>query len=1244
MSMAHKSQKSQGGGNSSKVSNCIASLFVAMLVATLSFTVSAADYYWTGGGNDGGMWSNPANWATDAQGTPATAAPVTRSSYHFDVPDGGLVVTQDIITGFLVSNITVTTSATGPVELKLVSSAENAYLDFTSATAVTVPADVTFTLNVAMGGQWTNADFSKFGEGDIVFDLMHSPQTSRGFVINEGRAFVASTSADPRFLVKMGGRDPDNLPVLENQLENGLYGSLWAMRLGNIKLNGMKIKVGDASDVGAAYVIPPVVDAGAISFGNERSVILSELSPKYSIGIDRAILHSSDAQMVAAMTFNDAADPTRDELGYGSRLVPFGSPSVANDGVRGNVLSLDGSSGYKGPDENTGFAEFDPAHGFTLAMWLKPASDCNKTARIFFFGNGSGGGSSVAVRLNNDSQGNILVGVWGSQTYIPAADVHDGNWHHLAVTFDGKEYYTTFEIFYDGNLVKTWSPWVVVDPPNRDFYLGRVSAAQGWTGGANPYKGLIDDFLLGNRPFAQQEILDLYTKGASALGGTPAFGDVSISSVGTLAVGASASVKTLSGTAVVGGVEVGKSGGSLTVGTGAGSAIGEFKGTIEGADTTLVKEGTDYALELSGSADAVTNVVVSEGELVLRRPTKTRRGLVAYYSFDDDDPGRDSSVIDTHLVETNLTPTTLSKVADGVSGSALHFPGQTSLQSQGVLPSSFPVGNSSYTISFWIKPTEEAVNGTWPVCCWGANNNYLISMIRFNGAGSMQFGNWNEDMPVTGLTLTDGNWHHVVAVYDAANTTKRFYFDGVQKGIKTTVHELSISSANPIQIGHCSVSGRETQFYTGDLDEFMVFNYPWSADEVTAEYNRSAAIDFVSASDALPTPVARWTFDDNANPGADTTSNEALTLVETNGTVPLESGDAICGKAARFSTTSGFFKLSEFPSSIIPSGDSAFTVVVRYRADDVQASGYYCSMVRWGDTDKWGSGGMFTLGTGAQGSDTLRVTMMGTHTPEGFHRTKMGTDRTRWLTAAIVVGARSSTKRSMTFYADGEAVMSKTGAWCPDTLTAENFLIGSSLADDRDYYGLVDDVQIYDMALSAGQVRMITEQLEASKGKAVTGTAIPSGVLTAQPDVTVAQGAKLRVASTESIGTLSGSGAVEIAPLASLTVNSALSAFDGTVSGDGPLAIADGATIDFGGGSVPAFNVSCPLALGENVTMNTTVVSGNFLLARASSFVGVENLESWTATVGNRRYRFVVSADGTSLYLRIDTGLHIIVR
>lgn len=60
------------------------------------------------------------------------------------------------------------------------------------------------------------------------------------------------------------------------------------------------------------------------------------------------------------------------------------------------------------------------------------------------------------------------------------------------------------------------------------------------------------------------------------------------------------------------------------------------------------------------------------------------------------------------------------------------------------------------------------------------------------------------------------------------------------------------------------------------------------------------------------------------------------------------------------------------------------------------------------------------------------------------------------------------------------------------------------------------------------------------------------------------------------------------------------------------------------------------------MTVNTTGKAGNLLIARASSFVGAENLESWTAQLDGRNYRFVVSGNG--LYLRIESGLHIIVR
>ena len=68
-----------------------------------------------------------------------------------------------------------------------------------------------------------------------------------------------------------------------------------------------------------------------------------------------------------------------------------------------------------------------------------------------------------------------------------------------------------------------------------------------------------------------------------------------------------------------------------------------------------------------------------------------------------------------------------------------------------------------------------------------------------------------------------------------------------------------------------------------------------------------------------------------------------------------------------------------------------------------------------------------------------------------------------------------------------------------------------------------------------------------------------------------------------------------------------------------------------------------PLALGTNVTVNTSARSGRFLVARAASFVEAESLGSWTATVDGRSYRFVISG-GKDLYLTVDSSLVLILK
>ena len=1227
-----------------------------LLAALLAASAHAADYNWTGLG-DGHSWSDADNW-TNAAGVAVAPTPTDsqKCSYLFPVEDSGLVVTQDMSGAIIISTLTFERTSTAPVTVEMASKELGCVLYVGTSGSVTIPEGMTL-LWKTDAYRWNNQDVVKNGQGKVIFDYIRAPQTQRGLVLNEGVAEVAETSDDTKFHVKLGGSDLANPPVFINRKDGGMVGALDILRNGGTaQLGGTTLYVGSTSHfTGSTNTLPTVfADGGTLAFQNERVARLSEKTSDFKIALDRADVIAPDFGSAAILwDFEDATDPTKDTVGSGSRMVVSGSPSVVQDATRGNVLSFSNRAYLKGPDADNWLDGFEPTKGFTVAFWLKPDAGCDSLAKILFWGT-SAGDKALAMRLNATSGKNLMVTTWNGNQEIPIPTLRDGNWHHIAVSYTGLTSGNNIAVYYDGASIHSFAR-PSFSPLKKDLFIGNMAGtAWGSAGGGNPYTGLMDDFILAPRCLTAKEVASLVENGAANIIGKTVLGDVAAKSSGVLAAeGDEIALKTLSGRAFAGGVEMQSAGSTLEIGAGAGSAGTAFSGVIGGADSTLVKKGADYALSLSGAAKGVTNVVVEAGTLSLNRPL-ARRGLVLRCSFDDAaDIARDSSPGGMPLEITNAVPVTA--VAGGISGTAGHFPGSAAFLGTGTacMPSSFPRGNESYTISVWIKPTAAACTGTVPICCWGSPANSRLVMLRFNGEGKIMYSNYGADHDMTGLSdLTDGNWHHVVATYDGSTRKKVLYYDGVKKKEVTLSGDLNVGmDSYSFEIGHSSsISSRLNQYYTGDMDEFMVFNYAWDADEVAAEFNRTAVPENVPVESFLPTPVAHWTFDGD-DPLAEASGNAALALTAAPGTngstvVTFESGDAICGKAARFSATSGFLTLGTFPTGIIPTGNPNCTIFVRYRPDQTQSgNNIYPAVVGWGDDNGYSSGSLIRIGTGQSDTTSARGILRNTSIESvGTHRTPLGTDRSRWYTVALVVqtpAIRQNTYVSGWLVIDGE-IMKYATVWGTMALPAQDFYIGSNASGTKVFYGLIDDVQIYDKVLSPGQIRMISEQLEASNGQTTTGAAVAAGVLAAQPDVSVAQGAKLKVASVESIGNLSGSGDVEIAPLARLNLTGA-SGFDGTVSGEGVVGIADGATLDFGDGTSPLFDIDVPLALGANVTVNTTATQGRLLLAEAPSFLGTENLSSWTATVGDRQYSFAISSDGTKLYLSIQSGTVLIL-
>jgi|TARA_R110000822_G_C15298701_1_gene491750 hypothetical protein len=82
-----------------------------------------------------------------------------------------------------------------------------------------------------------------------------------------------------------------------------------------------------------------------------------------------------------------------------------------------------------------------------------------------------------------------------------------------------------------------------------------------------------------------------------------------------------------------------------------------------------------------------------------------------------------------------------------------------------------------------------------------------------------------------GLSLTEGDWYHVVGVRDG--TSSKMYVDG---DLKATVSNANgdVTNSNNIQIGVDSSTGR---YYKGLIDDCRIYNKALSQDEITNNYN-----------------------------------------------------------------------------------------------------------------------------------------------------------------------------------------------------------------------------------------------------------------------------------------------------------------------------------------------------------------------------------------------------------------------
>jgi hypothetical protein len=204
-------------------------------------------------------------------------------------------------------------------------------------------------------------------------------------------------------------------------------------------------------------------------------------------------------------------------------------------------------------------------------------------------------------------------------------------------------------------------------------------------------------------------------------------------------------------------------------------------------------------------------------------------GLVSWWPGDGN--ANDIVGVNDGTLQGNVT------FAPGVVGQAFSFDGNSYVDAPDF---NLPVGNSSATISAWIKTTQTADEY---FIGWGTNacpgHAEITAGIDSNHLVLESCGGAAE----TSSVINDEAWHHIAAVWYGSDQSE-LYVDGISTSVDHGPGQ-PLPSIDIISSGHVNI-GKFAQFvpeqaFIGLVDEVQIFNRPLSASEIQAIFNAGAA-------------------------------------------------------------------------------------------------------------------------------------------------------------------------------------------------------------------------------------------------------------------------------------------------------------------------------------------------------------------------------------------------------------------
>jgi hypothetical protein len=161
--------------------------------------------------------------------------------------------------------------------------------------------------------------------------------------------------------------------------------------------------------------------------------------------------------------------------------------------------------------------------------------------------------------------------------------------------------------------------------------------------------------------------------------------------------------------------------------------------------------------------------------------------------------------------------------------------------------------NTDFTLSMWVK---RASTGNFYNLMFNGDTNGAF-WWRFQSDDTLRFfldyGSTYDDVQTT-ATITDSNWHHLVAVADR-DTALYIYIDGQLSASNSVSNSGSISTTLDLKIG---ARYDNTQTFSGSIDEAAIWNTALTSTQVQSIYDAKGTNLTKDLSTIEPSNLKYW--------------------------------------------------------------------------------------------------------------------------------------------------------------------------------------------------------------------------------------------------------------------------------------------------------------------------------------------------------------------------------------------------